>query len=312
MTISAKNIVHRVVDTLQDTTSIRWPVSELVRYLNDAQREVVMYRPDSMVTNTALACAQGARQSLPANGAKLIDVVRNQATNKAVRLTNREILDAQQPGWHAIAASTGVVHYTYDPRDPKVFYVYPPASGGTASATVTASGTSGEYVLTLAGVDGADVIKPGASFTTAPAGVPADATVQSVYVDAGATKILLNKALTANVVSQAAVLSSPTGVVLDIVYSAYPAEVAEPADGSDWDDVVGNISVPDIYANALQDFILYKSYSKDSEYAGNAQRAQAHYAAFANALGIEIKATVGVMPSSQGNPNVSKQPQMAA
>ena len=42
---------------------------------------------------------------------------------------------------------------------------------------------------------------------------------------------------------------------------------------------------------------------KDSQYAGNEARAQARYAAFANALGIEIKATVAVAPQSVGNPN---------
>ena len=49
--------------------------------------------------------------------------------------------------------------------------------------------------------------------------------------------------------------------------------------------------------------MLYRAYTKDSEYAGNAARAQAHYAAFANALGIEIKATVAVGPNPVGNPN---------
>ena len=77
----------------------------------------------------------------------------------------------------------------------------------------------------------------------------------------------------------------------------------EPADGATYTAVTGNISLPDIYGNVLQDYILYRAYTKDSEYAGNAQRAQAHYAAFANALGIEIKATVAVAPNPVGNPN---------
>lgn len=225
MTIQAKSIVHRVIETLQDNTSIRWPVAELVRYLNDGQREVVLYRPDSMVTNATISCVAGSRQTLPADGAKLIDVLRNSAdtsTKRAIRQTNREILDAQVPGWHQIAGSVDVLHYTYDPRDPKVFYVYPPA---TAQAKV------------------------------------------------------------------------------DVVYASYPTDVVEPADGSTYTSVSGNISLPDIYGNVLQDYILYRAYMKDSEYAGNAQRAQAHYAAFANALGIEMKATVVVGPSQTGNPN---------
>lgn len=223
MPIPAQSVIRRCVETLQDPTSIRWPVAELVRYLNDGQREVALYRPDSMGTSATMTCVVGTKQSLPAKGAKLIEVVRNvTGTKKAVRLTNREILDAQTPGWHNLAGVGEVLHYMYDPRDPRVFYVYPPA---TASAQ------------------------------------------------------------------------------LEIVYSAYPTDVAEPADASLYTAVTGNISLPDIHANALQDYILYRAYTKDSEYAGNAARAQAHYAAFANALGVEIKATVAVGPNPVGNPN---------
>lgn len=225
MPIPAQSIIRRCVETLQDTTSIRWPVAELVRYLNDGQREVVLYRPDAMVTNATVTCVAGTKQTLPANGAKLIEVIRNAraaGTKRAVRMVNREILDAQMPGWHALAGVDDVLHFMYDPRDPRVFYVYPPAT---------------------------------------------------------------------------------TNTQLDIVYAAYPTDIAEPSDGATYTAVTGNISLPDIYGNVLQDYILYRAYTKDSEYAGNAQRAQAHYAAFANALGIEIKATVAVAPNPVGNPN---------
>jgi len=224
MAITAQSIIRRVVETLQDNTSVRWPVSELVRYLNDGQREIVLYRPDAMVTNAALTLVAGSKQALPANGAKLIEVVRNTAgTKRSVRLVNREILDSQSPGWHNLAGVTEVLHFMYDPRDPKVFYVYPPAAASGAS--------------------------------------------------------------------------------LDIVYAALPTDVTEPADGSTYSAVTGNIGVPDIYGNVIQDYILYRAYSKDSEYAGNAARAQAHYGAFGNALGIEMKATVNFQPSAVANPN---------
>ena len=223
MPIAASSVIRRCVETLQDTTSIRWPVPELVRYLNDGQREVVMYRPDSMVTNATITCVAGSKQALPTNGAKLIEVVRNGAgSRRAVRMVNREILDAQTPNWHNLTGVNEVLHFMYDPRDPRVFYVYPPAT---------------------------------------------------------------------------------TSAQLDIVYAAYPADITEPADGSLYTAVTGNISLPDIYGNVLQDYILYRAYSKDSEYAGNGNRSQAHYAAFANALGIEIKATVAVAPNPVSNPN---------
>lgn len=224
MPITAQSIVRRVVETLQDNTSVRWPVNELVRYLNDGQREIVLYRPDAMVTNAAVALAAGSKQSLPANGTKLIEVVRNTAGGRrSVRLVNREILDSQSPGWHNITGATEILHFMYDPRDPKIFYVYPPAAASGAS--------------------------------------------------------------------------------LDVVYAAMPTDITEPADGALYTAVTGNISVPDIYGNVIQDYVLYRAYSKDSEYAGNAARAQAHYGAFANALGVEMKATVNFQPSPVANPN---------
>lgn len=225
MPISAQSIIRRCVETLQDATSIRWPIAELVRYLNDGQREVVLYRPDSMVTNATLTCVTGSKQSLPSNGAKLIEVVRNAGagtSKKAMRLTNREILDAQTPGWHNITPANELLHFMYDPRDPRVFYVYPPAT---------------------------------------------------------------------------------TTAALDIVYAAYPTDIAEPADGALYTAVTGNITLPDIYGNALQEYVLYRAYTKDSEYAGNVARAQAHYQTFAAALGNEVQGTMAVGPNPVGNPN---------
>jgi len=226
MPIAAQSIVRRVVETLQDNTSVRWPVNELVRYLNDGQREIVLYRPDAMVTNAAVTLVAGSKQALPANGTKLIEIVRNTGgTRRSVRLVNREILDSQAPNWHNITGATEILHFMYDPRDPKVFYVYPPAAASGAS--------------------------------------------------------------------------------LDVVYAAMPTDVTEPADGALYTAVTGNISVPDIYGNVIQDYVLYRAYSKDSEYAGNAARAQAHYGAFANALGVEMKATVNFQPNTVANPNRS-------
>ena len=36
----------------------------------------------------------------------------------------------------------------------------------------------------------------------------------------------------------------------------------------------------DIYGNALVDYVLYRCYMKDAEFAGNAQRAGSHYQLF--------------------------------
>lgn len=217
MAVTAQSIIRRVVETLNDTTSVRWPVAELVRYLNDGQREVGTYRPDALVSGATHTLTAGSKQSLPANGLKLMDIVRNAgASQRAIRMTNRQILDAQIPNWHNLAGSTEILHFIYDPRDPLVFYVYPPAAA--------------------------------------------------------------------------------SGAAVYMIYAGYPAAITEPAEGSTYTAVTGNIGIPDIFANSLVDYVLYRAYTKDTEYAGNAARATAHYQAFTNALTVEANATAVASP----------------
>lgn len=217
MAISAQSLIRRVVETLQDPTSIRWPVPELVRYLNDGQREIKLHRPDTVRKTGDIPLVAGSRQTLPADADKLIEIWNNKTSKRAVQMVDRRILDDQSPGWHALNGVTEILHYTYDPRVPTEFFVYPPAA---------------------------------------------------------------------------------TGAVLVGAYSVNPTDVAEPADGSLYTAVTGNVAIIDSLANALQQYILARCFMKDSEYAGNAARAQAHYQMFADAMGIEVKGTIGVAPTT--------------
>lgn len=221
MTISAASIIKDAVTIAQDPTSVRWAIDEVCAWFNWAQREVVNYRPDAKQTRGSITLVAGAKQTLPASGFKLIDVHAN-ASGGAMRLVNREILDAQIPGWRALAQTATLKHFMYDPRTPLVFEVYPPASSGT---TVDAS------------------------------------------------------------------------------YALLPTPISIAAAGGTYADAAGNLDLPDQFAGAVTDLILYRMYSKDADYAGNAERAAAHLAAAANSLGVEIKGTVSVAPTSPGNPN---------
>lgn len=206
MTVTVQSVIDRVQTVIQDTTGVRWPVvSELVLWVNDAQREIALIKPDASATNETVTLVTGTKQSIPAGGNRLLQVVRNMSAassgtgKRSVRLVGRAVLDGQSPDWHdptvaGDAAHTNIVkHYVYDEANPRNYYVYP--------------------------------------------GVAGDA-------------------------------------YLEIIYSANPVTVT----------LTDNLSIPDVFANAIMNYVLYMSYMKDAEYAGNQQRASSHYGLFTTSV----------------------------
>lgn len=222
MATTAQSIIQRVAETLFDRTSVKWTVDRLVRYLNDGQREIVTLRPDAMNTAINHTLVAGAKQAIPNDGEKLIKVLANASTSKrACTKVDINLLDNQIPGWRGLTGATEILHWMYDPLEPKAFEVYPPAAA--------------------------------------------------------------------------------SGAVLMIEYAKRPTDIVEPAAGSLYTAVTGDISVGDLFGNALQDYILYRCHAENTQYAQPA-RAQAHYAAFGNALGVELKATVALGAASDQSP----------
>ena len=206
MAVAVNDVINKVQETLQDTAGIRWSVAdELIKWLNDAQNEIALLKPDATSENTTVTLATGTKQSIPSDGNRLLRVMRNMSAasggngGRAIRVVARDVLDTQTPTWHdpavtGDAAHTNVVkNYIYDEQDPKNYYVFPGVSGST---------------------------------------------------------------------------------YIEIVYSKNPATVS----------AGGNLSVDDMYANAVQNYILYMAFMKESEAAGNAQRASSHYNLFTAAI----------------------------
>lgn len=133
-TILASSLVSRSGTLIQDKTKIRWPEAELLDWLNDGQREVVLLKPEACVTNGPVLLQAGkTKQTLPATGIILLDLVRNMGAagstpGQAITICSREVLDQVIPEWHSVANDLGYIqHYTFDPRDPKTYYTYPKA-----------------------------------------------------------------------------------------------------------------------------------------------------------------------------------------
>lgn len=221
-TIKVIEVVKRVEDILQDT-NVRWPRLELQNWINESYLQIILLRPDANAKTGTLTCVAGTRQGLTTSfpsALRLLDVVRNLASSsskKVVRLISRSVLDDQRPAWHAETGTANVQNYTFDPRQPKEFFVYPPA---TTSAQI-----------------------------------------EIVYADAVGAHSLSESAL------------DPTGSSTEL------------------------IKLDDIYLSSIIDWVLYRSYSKDAEYAANAARAAAHSQAFMGGIGAKTQSDIGVSPT---------------
>lgn len=136
MPMTVNDVVTRATTLLNDLgntvigvqPNTRWSTNELLDWVSDAQRLIVLAKPSASNSVTNVTLVAGTRQAIPSDGWLLLSVNRN-ATGRAIRQVDRKILDAQNPNWH-VDPSQGVIwNYTYDKNDQYAFYVYPPSDG---------------------------------------------------------------------------------------------------------------------------------------------------------------------------------------
>jgi hypothetical protein len=152
-TILVKDALARVSGLLNDLSPqyARWSEAELVRWLNDAQAAVAKYLPSASTRIDTIKLQPGTRQSIaviaaadckpgdgstpqaPIHGIQLLGVVRNMGDDgvtpgRAIRFTDRDVIDAVNPLWHTKSDAT-VRSASFKPTSPKTFYVSPGVAG---------------------------------------------------------------------------------------------------------------------------------------------------------------------------------------
>lgn len=211
----AQRIIAVVQTTLQDTKGVRWPATELAGYLTDGERELIVFRPDQNAVTQAFVPVAGCRQVLPSTALALIEVNNNTAGRRRnVRKVDMKLLDAVSPEWASATPDPVARNYMYDLRDPRVFWLYPPAEASTSS--------------------------------------------------------------------------------IELVVGQYPTEIT--ASGALPGTVTGDLSVPEIWVQALPNYCLSRAYDKDAEYGGNAALSASYMAAFNAQIGKQIQSSTAVSP----------------
>ena len=232
MPITAADVMQRVTVILQDDGAVRWPATELLKWLNDGQREIALVKPTAVTDTVEIALTTGSRQKLTGSNLSLIRVHRNlenldadiggRTGGRAIRAIERSVLDNQIPGWTdptIMPHSATVDHVIHDDANPREFFVVP-------------------------GNDGTGVI---------------EATVALI-----------------------------------------PDDIAEPANPLQIESYTAALAIPEIWRGALTDYVLYRSYSKDSQSPNAGNRAVMHFQQFQQALGIKIATDQALNPDRAG------------
>jgi len=138
--MKALELVRKVARDLNDFEPghehVRWAEADLLEYLTDAIRVVVLLRADAnSVTVPVLLSIGSTRQTVPADGARFLGIVRNmggdgQTPGLPVTAIAREDLDAANQDWHMDGFSGVIDHFVFDDTVPTVFYVSPPPAAG--------------------------------------------------------------------------------------------------------------------------------------------------------------------------------------
>jgi hypothetical protein len=118
-------------------STLRWTDAELLQWLSEGQRAIVLALPEASQTIATVALFAGTRQIVPAGGHILLSVNRNLTfggvAGQVCRQVDRTLMDTQYPTWHTDTQSPTALFYVYDRHhDPMAFYVYPPNNGGGA------------------------------------------------------------------------------------------------------------------------------------------------------------------------------------
>ena len=92
-------------------------------------------------------------------------------------------------------------------------------------------------------------------------------------------------------------VKSGSSAYVELIYSKLPTDLS---------GVSSTIDIEDTYGNAILNFVLYRAYLKDAEFAGNQQRAGSHYQLFIGSV------SGGGNAEAILHPNLDRKPEVTA
>lgn len=138
--MTGQEMVDQVLTYLTDEDGDVWGETLVLSFINEAVGTIAMLRPDATATTDDVTIvANSARQTMPADAARLLSIDRNTTSGAPVRKIAKEVLAELWVSWDAQDVDD-VEHYMYDEENPLEFHVHPVlASDGSVEMVYSAA-----------------------------------------------------------------------------------------------------------------------------------------------------------------------------
>ncbi|WP_238368283.1 DUF6682 family protein [Mesobacterium pallidum] len=138
MAFTVGDIMREAQAILNDSNSVRWTLPELLKWVNNAQLEIVQTYPTAFASVEDIDLVAGVDQDLGASYYALMEIRGNADGTGRVTKLERHILDSQIGAWRdpaVLPRTAGVVHYVHDPKISRKSFMVCPGNDGTGSVT---------------------------------------------------------------------------------------------------------------------------------------------------------------------------------
>ncbi len=126
MAVLVQKIVDDVLKRLNDTAQTRWNANDIVGFISNAEKNIVVNKPDAYAKRIDHPLVAGINQTLPSDNNQLMDIARNVSGGR-ITPVDENLLNSQLVDWSSYTPSQTIQHYTYNPKFPNLFKVFPPA-----------------------------------------------------------------------------------------------------------------------------------------------------------------------------------------
>lgn len=149
---TGREIMEAAGTLLLDEGYDRWTLPELKKWINEAVKALILAKPSAHTSSIVVSLQSGTLQLVPHDGTpkplRIVAITRNikedaspRIAGRAIRPTDRSLLDTQEPNWHEskyVKFRPEVRQYVFDEENPLEFYVYPGNDGtGKVEAVVS-------------------------------------------------------------------------------------------------------------------------------------------------------------------------------